>query len=201
MPKPTPVPLRRVIFRRMNEGQRPAAIAAALGLSARTVENLVRRFRRLGEAGIAPGYRAPAAPPHAYPEEVRRRALDCRREHPTWGAGLIRVALRQADPAVTWPAERTLRGWFKVAGLGPPASAPRRATAPRARATTPHECWQVDAAEKIPLADGSLACWLRVVDECSGAVLATAVFPPRLLVQGPPGGHPRRPPRGLRPLG
>jgi hypothetical protein len=34
----------------------------------------------------------------------------------------------------------------------------------------------MDACERIPLADGARACWLRLVDEASGAVLLTRVF-------------------------
>jgi hypothetical protein len=37
----------------------------------------------------------------------------------------------------------------------------------------------VDAAEQVPLRSGRRVCWLRIVDECSGAVLETVVFPPR----------------------
>lgn len=35
----------------------------------------------------------------------------------------------------------------------------------------------MDACEMIPLADGSRVSWLRVIDEASGAVLLTRVFP------------------------
>jgi hypothetical protein len=45
------------------------------------------------------------------------------------------------------------------------------------RAQEPHEVWQMDAVERLRLADGSGACWLRLTDECSGAILATQPFP------------------------
>jgi hypothetical protein len=48
---------------------------------------------------------------------------------------------------------------------------------------------------------GQRVSWLRLVDECSGAVLATAVFPPRALA---PGGADRgagRPAAGVPALG
>src|SRR5205814_3520080 len=60
----------------------------------------------------------------------------------------------------------------------------------RAKATQPHEIWQVDASERIPLANRQQVCWLRVVDEASGAVLGTAVFPPSLREPGASPGHP-----------
>jgi transposase InsO family protein len=35
----------------------------------------------------------------------------------------------------------------------------------------------MDAVECLRLGDGSGACWLRLTDECSGAILATELFP------------------------
>jgi hypothetical protein len=201
MPKPIPVPIRRLIFTRMQDGQPPTQIARELGLALRTTENLCRRFRDRGEAGIRPDYHAPAHQPHAYAAEVRSGVLAYRRDHPRWGAGWIRVVLAQEHPEMPVPAERTVRGWLQAAGLGPPPQATRSERRVYHRATRPHECWQIDAAEKVPLADGSTVSWLRIVDECSGAVLATAVFPPRLLVAGATDGHPRPAAGWLCPLG
>jgi hypothetical protein len=45
------------------------------------------------------------------------------------------------------------------------------------RAAVPHAVWQIDASEYIALATGQRVSWLRVIDECSGAVLQTVVFP------------------------
>src|SRR5262249_24714451 len=44
-------------------------------------------------------------------------------------------------------------------------------------------------------------CWLRIADECSGAVLWTAVFPPGPLDSGPTEGSPGTTPPGLWPVG
>ena len=55
-------------------------------------------------------------------------ALALRREHPIWGAGLIRVMLRRQLPQDAPPAERTLQRWFVRAGLAP-APAGRRPAA------------------------------------------------------------------------
>lgn len=40
-----------------------------------------------------------------------------------------------------------------------------------------HETWQVDAKENMQLANGKNVCWLSVVDEKSGAIIGTIVFP------------------------
>src|SRR4051812_1085321 len=200
MPKPVPVPVRRKLLQLARRGEAAASLAAAFGLPVRTVRHLLKRFRDRGEAAVAPDYLAPRPLPHAHPAEVRDAALALRRDHPSWGAELIRVALRVGRPELPSPSATTPRRWSRDAGLGP---APRghRPSGPRARAAAPHEAWQVDASERIPLRDGTEVCWLRVVDEASGAVLRTAVFPPGAVEPGASPGHPGRAPGDVRAVG
>src|SRR5262249_5578309 len=101
-----------------------------------------------------------------------------RQQHPRWGATLIRLCLEdlppdQLDEPV--PSDSTIRRWLQESGLNP-CPAGRKAD-PRPRCCVPHEAWQVDAADQMRLLDGTMASWLRLVDECSGAVLQTVVFP------------------------
>ena len=98
---------------------------------------------------------------------------------------MIRVALAQRRPECPLPEPRTLQRWFRAAGLGP-APPPIRPPRVGGRAGQPHLTWQIDAAELIPLRDRSLVSWLRIVDEATGAVLQTTVFPPRALDQVDP---------------
>jgi transposase InsO family protein len=69
-----------------------------------------------------------------------------------------------------------LQRWLEQAGLNPPPLL-RVAVLDDRRATEPHQVWQMDAVECLRLGDGSGACWLRMTDECSGAILATELFP------------------------
>jgi transposase len=188
MPKPIPIPIRRKLWDRAQAGEAPAAIAAAFGLSGRTVRNLLKRFRERDDASVSPDYRRPS-PPHMKPKEVRQATLTKRREHPTWGAELIRVALAEERPEVAWPHPRTMRRWFCQEGLGAAPSG-RRSGPSAARAIQSHQTWQIDASEHIGLGSGEQASWLRVVDEATGAVLGTAVFPPRILDSGRPTRNP-----------
>jgi hypothetical protein len=91
----------------------------------------------------------------------------------------------------TLPCVRTLQQWFRRVGLGPPPPGRRPAAAVN-RATAPHQVWQADAAEEILLGDGTRVSWLRIVDEFTGAVLHTAIFPPRELAQRARAVHPGR---------
>jgi hypothetical protein len=200
MPRPLPVPVRQAIWRRSQDGQDVPIIAQSLGLASRTVRRLVRRFREGGQASLTPSYdRCGAATPKPS-EAVLQAAVNLRREHPTWGAGLIRVMLRRQLPDVAPPAERTLQRWFLRAGLAP-APAGRRPAGNPWRAEQPHQVWQMDAAELVKLRTGQRVCWLRIADECSGAVLWTAVFPPGPLDSSPTQGSPGSTPPGLWPVG
>ena len=83
------------------------------------------------------------------------------------------------------PSARTLQRGLRRADLAPaPAGRPAKGSTPRA--TLPHDAWQMDAKELIKLNHGDLVSWLRLVDECSGAVLQTVVFPPREMESSPP---------------
>jgi transposase len=176
MARPLPVPVRQNVFRRWQVGDSAADIAADLGLALRTVERLVRRFRQRGEQAIYPDYRPHR--PHRSPvwDSARRAALALRQEHPRWGALLIRVVLRHrfADSSLACP--RTLQRWFRRAGLGPAPKGRYPTSRAYRRASRPHAVWQMDAAEKLRLANGHCVCWLRIVDEHTGAVLLTVVF-------------------------
>src|SRR3954453_9300758 len=108
MPKPIPVPVRQKLWERARAGETTASLARAFGVSPRAVRKLLRRLRERGPDALRPDYRRPERLPHAYPAQVREAAVALRREHPTWGATLIRVALKQRRAEVAWPAPRTL---------------------------------------------------------------------------------------------
>jgi transposase InsO family protein len=81
-------------------------------------------------------------------------------------------------------AQRTLQRWFRRAGLLAARSGRRAGPSSYQRAQQPHDVWQMDAADQVALQNGRQVCWLRIADECSGAVLQTTVFPPSLLARG-----------------
>ncbi len=110
------------------------------------------------------------------PPDVVERICQTRRAHPRWGAEMIRLEL---ESQAAMPCARTVRRHLHRVGLQPAAAgrplAPQRPRVPRA--VRPHQGWQMDAAEELHLRGHQCACWLRFVDECSGAFLSTLVFP------------------------
>ncbi len=174
MPAPLPLAVRRLIQRRARRGQSAAAIACALGLRPRTVRQLLRHFGEQLER-LEPAYQpGPGQPADRHP--LYAQALALRQQHPSWGAGYIRVRLAGAADAAVLPSERTLQRWFRQQHQ-PPAAPGRRPSTPTSRATAPHDTWQMDAVEQLRLGSGQGVCWLRLVDEYSGAFLGTTVFP------------------------
>src|SRR5271157_4296014 len=137
MPRPIPVPIRQAMFRLWQKGYGTRQIAESLGLPCSTVRRLLQRFRLHGTDGLSPDYWHPSVP-EAAPSDLVETAVSLRREHPTWGAGLIRVQLLLEAPGRPVPSERTLQRWFVRADQSPaPAGRPPRTHLDRA--TAPHE--------------------------------------------------------------
>jgi hypothetical protein len=177
MPSAVPVPLRQRLFELADQGLGSSAIADRLGLASRTIRRLLAQRESLQADGYRPAYHRCGRKP-----QTCEPALQERREHPTWGAPYIRVVL-QESASTPLPSTRTLQRHLVRAGLQP-APPGRRPYQRRPRAQTPHEVWQLDACEGVPLRSGEEVSWVRLVDECTGAFLGTRVFPPRLLPAG-----------------
>lgn len=167
----------KLFFRDWKSERSVSQVAARFDLSKRTVRRLFRRFEELGEAGIPNGYRQCG---NQLDTDWKQRAAQLRQEHPNWGAEMIRLCLQEQHPTEQVPSARTMQRWLKELELNPAAPG-RRVHEPRAakrlpRAEEPHQAWQIDAAECMKLKCNCCVCWLRIVDECSGAFLKTTVY-------------------------
>ena len=151
MPCPLPVPLRQEIVRRHQQGIPLTGIAADLAIPYGTVRKVWRLFRRHGLDGLDPRSRGHGRPVPPATQELLRVACELKREHPTWGAGLIRLRLREHAAGAPIPSVRSLQVAFARAGVHRPRRR-RAAVAVVPWAAQPHEIWQVDAVENVPLA-------------------------------------------------
>ncbi len=167
----------RRFFERWQRHDSPHAIAARFAVSLRTVQRLCARFARRGDAAVAPDYgRCGQRQAEQAAAPLVEDLCQARRDHPRWGSELIRLHLQESYDGL--PSARTLRRHLHAAGLQPAPAGRARAPGPQPpRAERPHQGWQSDAAEDLSLRGARRACWLRIVDECSGAFLRTVVFP------------------------
>src|SRR5581483_8270481 len=176
MPQAIALPLREQIVILCQQGMQRTKIARQLGLSYGAVRRCWQRFCTEGARGLSPHYGQCGRQERRYPVPLQQTALTLKRDHPRWGAGLIRVELRQQFPKDRLPSVRSLQRWFAAAGLQPVRSQRPVCVSPRAKQV--HEVWELDAKERMRLADGTPTCVLNVTDEASGALLDAQVFPP-----------------------
>jgi transposase len=182
MPSPIPIPVRQAILKRWQKGESVASLAEELELSLRTVRHLVHRFALRGLNGLEPDYDRCKTKKMPTGSDEFQKVIEMRKQHPSWGGGLIRVVLQeQGDDDC--PSTRTLQRWFRRETLSPAPPGRRPASEVR-RAHQPHDVWQMDAVDQLRLASGQQVSWLRLVDECSGVVLQTTIFPPAFLERG-----------------
>jgi hypothetical protein len=191
--------VREQIVRRHQQGETLAAIGLDLSVPYRTVRRWWHRFQEDGEAGLHTHYdRCGPKEPRAG-AAVHTAALALKREHPTWGAGVIRLQLVAPFGEENVPQVRAIQRWFQAAGLQP--ARVKRPAVPRERGQQPHAVWEMDAKEQMRLADGTGTSVLTIADEASGALLEAAPFPPVSLVGGPAVGGTRSVARGILRLG
>ena len=178
MPAALPLPIRKEIVERRNRGENFRQIAREMDLSYDSVRAIWRHWETHGK--LAPNYEACRQKGPRKPPAVVDRAIQMKREHPRWGAGLIRLLLSDEFEAQALPSERTLQRWFREAGVGrtPPT---QRGSPHVKRGQAVHDVWAIDAKEMMTLADGSQASWLTISDEASGAIVHVAAFPPQAL--------------------
>jgi transposase InsO family protein len=165
--------LRSAIWLLHQQGQPADAIAVELRLDVRTVYRLLARFRS-ADGPCSAAYHHCGRVPCAADEVFRQRVLELRRLHPGWGAGRILTELAKSHSQAL-PGRSTVKRWLAQARLAAKPYRPARLPPPRAGRA--HQIWQMDACEMIPLGNGTRVCWLRLIDEASGAVLLTRVFP------------------------
>ena len=158
-----------------------------LSISYNSVRTLCHRYAavdptRTGhKEALLPHYDQCGPQEKRYGAEVIEAALALKQLHPRWGAPRLRLLLetemvskkRESREAI--PSIRTLERWFREHNLIKPK---RQTGEPRiGRARAVHNIWEVDAKEQLKLLDGQAACYLTMVDEKSGAWLASPVFP------------------------
>jgi hypothetical protein len=164
---------RRALWNAAQQGLSTTELARRFHLSDRGVRQLLQLGRANNGVIPPPRYRYKQTVTDTT-NVVKQRALALKQQHPHWGTRYLRGVLVKQLPTETICDERTLRRWLRPSAA--PAAKPGRFRT-TSRVTVTHQRWQIDACDQMPLQDGTLISWLRAVDECTGAVLGTKVFP------------------------
>ncbi len=125
--------------------------------------------------------RARGRPAHGilstYPAELVERAVALKRAHPHWGPANVKLELQRSDDlAVTdLPSPARLSALFKA--RCPEAVQPHHhqhyPERPVPKAADAHQRWQMDAKEKVLLADQAVATVLNVRDPVTAVMIAS----------------------------
>jgi hypothetical protein len=115
-----------------------------------------------------------------YPPDLVDQAVAVKQAHPHWGPANVRLELsRRAGAAVAdLPSPARLSALFKA--RCPEAVQPHRrqyySERPVPHAKGAHQRWQMDAKEKVPLADQTVATVLNVRDPVTAVMIASQAF-------------------------
>ena len=100
-----------------------AALCRRFGVSRRVGYKWLTRYKEAGPAGLGERSRAPHTSPNRADEEVERRILSMRADHPTWGPRKLLVAVgrrcERDGEEIDLPAASTVGQMLKRAGLVP----------------------------------------------------------------------------------
>jgi len=177
MGKPVDFHVREKIIFECQQGISYSEISRKYNIRFNTVKSFHQRFLKDGVKGLQPNYQNCGKHLPDNNNLIFRASCWLKRLHPVWGAPFILIKLKERYPTKELPKARTLQRWFKLKNLNKLNN--KLSKPPAEWAKNVHDTWQVDAKERIILADGSQGCWLTIVDEKSGATLATLVFPPQ----------------------
>ena len=152
-------------------------ISAVLGIGIGSVKNYWKRYLSEGESGLSTRYFRCGRPVSHSKEKIYRLVRLIKHIHPTWGLPFVLIKISEKYPDIALQSIRQYqRRLFKASGKPPKGSLPSAMIADGSRVA--HDGWQVDAKERLKFEDGSVGCYLNVVDEATGAFLGARAFPP-----------------------
>jgi transposase len=149
------------------QGRPISQVARDYGVSRRWVHELVRRYDRAGEAGLAPRSRRPHTSPQAIAPTVEEQIVALRNQLTDQGldAGAQTIAYHLTKQGTPAPSPATIWRVLTRRGLITPQPQKRpRSSWKRFAADQPNECWQADLTHWA-LADSSEVEILNLLDD------------------------------------
>lgn len=169
--------LRQKIATEHQNGASYTSLAQRYGVSYNTARTICIRYKELGEAGLVPRYSNCGRPVVDGAERSFRLVRLLKHLHPTWGIGYILARIREDYPELVLQSERHYqRRLASGSNILPKPQLPPSRVAERSR--LPHDTWQIDAKERIGMADGQERCFLNITDEKTASLLMAKGFSP-----------------------
>jgi transposase InsO family protein len=156
------------------EGRSKSEVARDYRVSRRWVQELVRRYDREGEAGLAPRSRRPHRSPGRTPEPVEQEIVELRKHLADQGldAGAHTIAYHLHQRHGAAPAPATIWRILSRRGFVTPQPQKRpKSSSVRFQAEMPNERWQADVTH-WKLADGEVEI-LNLLDDHSRFLVAS----------------------------
>jgi len=155
-----------------------AELCRRFGISRKTGYKFMERFAADGIAGLSDRSHAVHEHPHAVSEEIVRRVVELRGEHPFWGPRKLRARLRMLDGGVVLPAASTIGEILRRHGLIVPRRRRQRVpadTSPFAECTGANDTWSIDFKGWFRTGDGRRCEPLTISDAFSRYLLRCQV--------------------------
>jgi transposase len=170
--------LRLTVSQLRDSGQTYIKIAQDLGLSEKTVRTWCKRYVTSGISGLTELTKNNKGRPLKVEDARSYRFVRLLKHlHPMWGIPFILTKLREDYPELLLENARLYQRRLKVHyNLLPEPTLPPKPIIEKSRIA--HDTWQIDAKERLVMLDGQVACYLTIVDEGTGTLLAAEPFPP-----------------------
>ena len=101
----------------LDRTERIVGICDRFGISEKTGQKWLKRFRAEGASGLSDRSRARLVQPYRITSEVAERIIALRRKYPLYGAAMLRDWLVQHEPDARWPAVSSIGELLKRANL------------------------------------------------------------------------------------
>jgi transposase InsO family protein len=150
----------------MQSGAKVSQLCRRFGISRKTGNKWLRRFREQGGLGLSDRSRRPRSSPAKTTVDLEKRVLEVRRSHSAWGGRKIRAYLCQRGVTEV-PAASTITAILQRHGLIEPAESVKHRALQRFERDLPNDLWQMDFKGWFTVASGVKCHPLTVLDDHS----------------------------------
>lgn len=162
------------LIARVLDGERMTDLCREFGISRKTGNKFLDRYKRFGPSGLEDLTRRPAKLARQSSPEVQKLILDLKRDKSTWGAAKIREYLIQKHPKMRFPVRSTVHEILDRNGLvRKQGRRPKYTARPTSlgKATEPNAIWCTDFKGQFRLGNRKYCYPLTVSDQYSRFLL------------------------------